>query len=367
MDPATKKVWGIPELGEKVITFLDPLSVLHLAQSKVMDKETLQKSLTFKAWGELIKRCTVSESDRAEDNLRRIAEGLNFEKDWFPEIKENVKVLVRILHFVKLDELSPYLLALLDLICESSVYGGPVEMICPRRPEHHSITKDAFLLLEEVEAAFGTTEQSLKSVVTDWPCGNLPSAIISRMSRQKSEASIRLLHVGINDKSSAEAFITFLQTQVFSVENLDLRRAELEEESWQALAGALRGKPEMLESWVYISRQNIAAAGKSIIKDIWDATSRGIVVYSMYYGSCQSVLKFRFDWENAWPKLEKLSDMTEDEFDDDCELLWRVDRDEGAEVGGEDAEVEGEDIEGEEEDGEEEGSEGEGQLGGCPG
>merc|ERR1711971_329545 len=116
-----------------------------------------------------------------------------------------------------------------------------------------------------------------------------------------------------------------------------------------ALAGALRGKPGLLD-WVDISKQNIAKAGESTIKDIWDATSGGIGVYSMYYGSCQSVQKYRYDWENAWAKLQQISDMTEDEFDDDSELVRRQDRDGG--------------NEGEERDGEEEDGEGDGEDGG---
>ena len=60
MDP-TKKFWTIPELGEKLIAHLDPLSLLHLVQSDVMGKEVLQKSLTFKAWSELIRRSSVVE------------------------------------------------------------------------------------------------------------------------------------------------------------------------------------------------------------------------------------------------------------------------------------------------------------------
>ena len=60
-----------------------------------------------------------------------------------------------------------YLLPLLDLICESrpnQPHFSCVHVTCPGHPEHHIVTLDAFLLLEEVEAAFGTTEQSIKSV-----------------------------------------------------------------------------------------------------------------------------------------------------------------------------------------------------------
>ena len=112
---ATKKFWSIPELGERLVSFLDPLSTLHLVQSNVMDKAILQKSFTLKAWGELIRRSSLQEFGR------------------FEEKGEDVKILVKILHFMKREELSPFLMALLDLICESHP-GNSVEMICPLPP-----------------------------------------------------------------------------------------------------------------------------------------------------------------------------------------------------------------------------------------
>ena len=48
-----------------------------------------------------------------------------------------------------------------------------------------SVSTDGFLLLEEVEAAFSTTEQSLKKF--NWLSDNVLSATSSRMTRQKKE------------------------------------------------------------------------------------------------------------------------------------------------------------------------------------
>ena len=135
-----------------MVLFLDPSSVLHLAQSNVMEKETLRKSLTSKAWSKLIRRSSLQV-------LRR-----PFQDE---EKREDLKVLVKILNFMELGEVSPLLRPLLDLICESSPgwsSSACVQMICPCRPEPHSISHEGFLLLEQVEAAFGTAEQSLKSI-----------------------------------------------------------------------------------------------------------------------------------------------------------------------------------------------------------
>ena len=47
---AQQKVFNIPEVVEILISFLDPASILHLAQSEVIKKETLKRSISSKAW-----------------------------------------------------------------------------------------------------------------------------------------------------------------------------------------------------------------------------------------------------------------------------------------------------------------------------
>ena len=248
MDPA-KKFWTLPELGEKLISFLDPLSTWCLFQSNLVEKETLQKSLTSKAWSKLIR----------QSSLQR---GRLFEK------MEDVKVLVKILHFVELEEPILLLMPLLDMICESCP-GSDVEVLCPCRLEPHSVSTHGFLLLEEVEAAFSTTEQSLKKV--GWLSDDVLLAVSSRMSRQKKETvtSIFASYLPVKDTSSVEALLPLLQAQVVRVDVLDVNvdvhvdvhvdvqvvRVDVlgvhpafgEAAPWQALAGVLRDSP--IWSW----------------------------------------------------------------------------------------------------------------------
>ena len=68
-----------------------------------------------------------------------------------------------ILNFTKVEGTRPFVMALLDLICESSSWGL-VEIISPCRPEPHSIHSNAFLLLEEVEFAKSEVEWKLVSL-----------------------------------------------------------------------------------------------------------------------------------------------------------------------------------------------------------
>ena len=362
---AAKKFWSLPELGERLVSFLDPLSALHLAQSKVMEKETLKKSFTSKAWGKLIGRSSLQVLSRPLE--------LDMEK------RKDLKVLVKILQRVELGELSPYLRPLLDLICESSPgidCSVCVRMICPCRPDPHFISPEGFLLLEQVEAAFGTAEQRLESVGSFglYHCHML-SAVSSRMSRQKETVTnISPCAVHIEDKSNLEDFVTLLKAEFVSVQYLYLRRGEFVEEGWQALAGALtqaltqranwqlaKDRPEVegdsiyspLLAEVFISRKFLTEVVRESIKDIWDATKYGFHVTDTDTDS-QRVEKSKYDREEAWTRLKQIADMTDDQFAADCKLFWGEDSDEEEESEGEEEESGEEDHDGEHEGDDEE-------------
>ena len=77
----------------------------------------------------------------------------------------------------------------------------------------------------------------------------------------------------------------------------------------------------------------MAEARKDDMKDIWDATELGFMVYSTHRvpgmswnpdSGCVLVAKSgsnygpsscRYDWEAAWRRVKQLADMTEDEFE----------------------------------------------------
>ena len=46
---ADEKFWKTPELVERLVSMLDPLSTWCLIQSSLVDKEILQKGISFKA------------------------------------------------------------------------------------------------------------------------------------------------------------------------------------------------------------------------------------------------------------------------------------------------------------------------------
>ena len=119
---ALQKFLRMPELIEKLVLVLDPLSALHLVQSNVIKKETLQESLSSKAWNELIGR-----SSHDEEGLLTM---------------EDVQSLVKILKLVEVKEPSTFLLPLLDLICESGsnpFFLSELHIICPCNAIFHKI------------------------------------------------------------------------------------------------------------------------------------------------------------------------------------------------------------------------------------
>ena len=58
---AEQKFLNIPELIERLMSFLDIESALHLTQSQVVDKQTLQKAFSSKGWDKLIRQSSLGE------------------------------------------------------------------------------------------------------------------------------------------------------------------------------------------------------------------------------------------------------------------------------------------------------------------
>ena len=347
---AEVKFWNTPELAEKLLSLLDPASVVGLVQSKVLEKQILQKSLSLTAWNRLIRRCS---SNGGGPHCEGLLE------------KEHVKDAVKILRLINLEDPSMYLLPLLDVVCQF-LPGKSVEMVCPRHENPHSISSYAFLLLEEVESSFGTLEQSIKSISAAYLYGPLLSAVVSRMSRQQGKVvSVRVHTIFIKNKSDAHAFTTLLQAQTVSARTLQVT-GQIGEDGWQVLARALQIKPNVVvEAWVSASRQGFAEARKEDIKAIWDnqGIEGGFVFFSAKAGKDHFLAilpaNYEYDWAHAWTRLKQILDMTEEEFNAEIEEVVRRMRDgdeeEEHEEGDAGGEEDGEDDDlGGEEGGEEE-------------
>ena len=113
MSGTVKKFWFCPELLANLLTMLDPLSIKRLTQSGVVDKKVLKKSLSSKIWAGLIKRSSYGGGGVL--------------------VLDDVKDLVAILKFLKLEEPGSFLLPLLNHICEKFPVGrlSSVALNCP--------------------------------------------------------------------------------------------------------------------------------------------------------------------------------------------------------------------------------------------
>ena len=324
---AEDKFWNLPELIERLISLLDPLSALCLLQSHVIDREILQKSLSYEAWNKLIRRNSYG------------GEGLLQAED--------VKDFVKILKLMELEEPSTFLLPLLDLICESGPSESPkrkVQVTCPNHPEPHSVSPEAFLLLEEVEGAFGTAEQSIKSILAydlEFWHEFLPAfpkpfffATSSRMSRQKGVVTSIYIDgdIWIEDESSAQAFTTLLQAQevILGCAHLKVGGA-IGEEGWKELGRALRGRAGQVDmvmrggqgKQVSISKEALAAARKEDMEVVEEWHYTELVVFNK---ENRRLPVWDHTWDDTWARLKQVSDMTEDEFLAECEQeerRWR--------------------------------------------
>ena len=90
---AVQKVWDVSELVTNLLALLDPLSVSQLVESGVIDKEGLKKSLSLKAWNQIIKRSAYDGAGqlvkRKEDGTIQVFTVIPHERD----LKDLVKIL----------------------------------------------------------------------------------------------------------------------------------------------------------------------------------------------------------------------------------------------------------------------------------
>ena len=140
LEESRQKLLNTPELVERILLFLDPSSILQLAESELVKEVILRKGLSLLVWSGLVK-----------------------------QFGDEVKELVEILKILNPKDPKSFLLPLLHSICKEYEYEyawrPEVEMRCPCQDDPHRISADGFLILEEhVEGVFGTAVQSLISL-----------------------------------------------------------------------------------------------------------------------------------------------------------------------------------------------------------
>ena len=310
-----KKFWETPELINNLLLFLDLKSILHLARAHKITQNILERTYV---WNKLIKRSCPYIQRPYHDSQPKIDAVNNF---------------VAILKLMK----NPNVLLpdLLHLICErlseepndrNARTTGFIQMRCSSHPELHRFSP--FLLLEQLEGAFGTTEQILDSVTGGKLSGDLLTAVTSRMIRQQTPLTLfSPSGVDIDNMRSAETFNNLMHVWPEVSEQIELRVSRkfnnLRREVWEVVARAIQFKPNVVRL-VTTERWELKQGRRKDLITIWNAVGlRGFRIeagdsggreHRTRSGEILSVVVEKHDGEMAWARLERIMGMTEGEW-----------------------------------------------------
>ena len=293
------KFWMIPEMIAQLLPFLDLKSTLCLAQSHEKTKHVLKGAVI---WNNLVER------NSPLDQL------------------DKVKDFVAILKLMK--DPKANLLEVLDEICKTNPQTGfeggfGVRMGCPCHLHFHPISPKGFELLEEVEGAFGTSEQTVESVSGGkWVVpNNFMAALGSRLSRQQQElTSISIGQIDMSSKKQAEDFKTLMQaipSMGPSSRSVQFGTLWVQEpigpEGWELVGLALHTHHGLLSE--VIARQDVYTGGKrEDMRIVWEALKRKgfLIVDARGWIAGKTLLKQ--DGEAAWTRLCQILDLSTEEW-----------------------------------------------------
>ena len=272
-DSAAEKFLRIPELVEKQISFLDINSISSLAEVQPMVIKILQRD---KIWNNLIRRScqrwkivNCTEEDFEE----------TFEQNRI-EIANLVKMLK------KMEDPNLILSDLLHGIIHEETNQGitVVQLNCPQcpqaaeQPSSHKAWEWHFLLLEEVEAAFGSAVQEIETVKMNPQQGKRFGmrqawllAVSSRARRQQTRVALLDLNkFSCKDLLEAKAFHTLAENcQVMKLRDLRIA-GEIGTEGWAALAEALRLHPNCYFWSIEVAKHVMLRGRREDLRMIWE-------------------------------------------------------------------------------------------------
>ena len=331
---AEKKFWETTELVEKLLPLLDPESTLNLARCHEKIPGILQGSLK---WNQFIRRaCPFTEEVFGWQNVSQ-------------KNIDVVRCLVAILKLIKHPDDAR--LDLLELICERFPQGECktfLQLTCSSHPEGHRTSIDGFLLLEEVEGAFSSTDMKMEMICKEYGHWNdsVWSAICARLSRcEETMTSVRIRGVHIEDVRTMMAFrsllkfcpptSTYLEGVDVDLNNLAMtqefknlllfcpqpRRSlvlivnsrpgygDIGYEGWALSAKAVLLRPGFVQM-VSCCHHVLQEARKEDMRLIWEVV-----------GDIELVNDDGWNWnfkreegEKCWRRLAQVMDMTEDEL-----------------------------------------------------
>ena len=337
----SEKFWETPELVEKLLPFLDPESTLNLAQIQDKVPSVLQGALI---WYQFIRRASPFTNEGI---------GLLRRDRWEQMNTGAVKCLVAILKLMK----NPHdaRVDLLELICETfpkEEYGGFLHLGCSSHSEGHRISLEGFLLLEEVESAFSSTEMKIEMIDSVYWNNSVGAAISTRLARcGDTMTSVRIFDIYLDDVTTMKAIrtvlqfcpahSTYLETMTVDLQNLAMieefrnlllfcpdriprdplhilvnSRPSYEDignEGWESLAKSVQLRPGFVEQ-VACCHHVLQEAKKEDMRVIWEVVGDVELVHELGNENFK-----RRDGEKAWRRLSLVMDMTEEELNRDIE------------------------------------------------
>ena len=293
------KFWRMPEMIEKLLDYLDEVSILTIVGVNLLTAEVLQTA-----------------SKTSEPLAKLIRKVLGFgQSQTFQQQREKVQRMSNTL-LAQLDSPEPLLLEVLDVICAEHKYGNVsvrhpgidnstnytqrsvIKISCPLHSDH-SVSPLGFILIEDCEAAlaFSSTQQHIINIELNgkedmadicwhWPYytrnnmrGTLLSALNSRLARQEVAVETLAWHSDTfeinNNNNNVPAdlvgvFNALLQRcdHLLNLKTVKVR-GELGVEGWKTLALAMQKHPCRLV--FYTSRGWMLEARREHLRAIWEA------------------------------------------------------------------------------------------------
>lgn len=313
--PAERKFWNSPDHVEKLLPFLDASSTLNLAQAQAQANPKQHPLITeiligtFN-WTRFIKRTCPDLANLGKQNLE--------------QKKAEMGPIIEVLKLMGKPQ--AHLLKLLHLLHDklpSDFDDSKITVTCPEH-EGHSMSPVAFCLLEDVEAAMGSSEQKIESISIvyrwEWVGGDLKkaslSALISRLQRQegvkiKTTEIHRFRCSNLNDAVTLHNLVRSSESFVLSDQlKIDGRIGWA---GWAELAQACQLPQFLGLRRIFVfggnpigGRELLLEGRREDVRALWGASSEGLDVVGSTHISFVSP-------EAGWKRLVQFLDKSEDE------------------------------------------------------
>ena len=323
-DEAKENFFETPELVEMLLPFLNAKDTMNLAQSQLLNIKILQGPLI---WNKLIRRTLRNPPDENLCDLDRV---------WLIEYMLGSRSLKPLIHILKImKDHRPSQLDLLNLICERWPSKKPEQVVALHCSSNQTklVSPLGFMLLEEVEGAFGSTEQCVGRINTDGRLyygvleGKLLPSLSARVARQREmvqRVEMKAIDVGYGGET-LDRFATLVDgCQSMRVQDLRVDNPlELDEEDWSKLRRTLvsdqvsfscfsPARDAILGRIIRQTTEGRPPARREDLRAIWDLTEDKWDVFTCTYSPGDNRYGntyFHKDMgDEDWKRLEQLLD-----------------------------------------------------------